>query len=323
MPDNTEFKKVVASADIGSNYLYHVFAVCRINFDSQYADKHRDSVNSNDVNLMRSLSALLSFGGGLGGALVDFVIAGPLYRGFESDDEFREYYSRLDEALRDGCYDSFIERYELGEKHQAPWFEMEPRDLEVVKEHRRTLQDIGRVFRDNFATYATHIWPQEKSKLESIAAIVENHFSGSKVIGAWESLTQITFKRPEFRAVLCSAIANGPNANSFAYDKVVFYHETPIPKLLDLIVHEVGTHILVEPFKKILDSGAYNRRDLFHAYECIASYFTSSIVGRPLHYDLAAFRQEMFDLRIGHILEQTPSISVDDLLIELTKSCSK
>jgi hypothetical protein len=266
---------------------------------------------------MRNSAELLSFGGGHGGALVDFVIASPLCAGINSGEEFWEYYCRLDEALESCDYDCFIKSYRLGVQYLSPWFEVEPGDLETVKIHRQTLLEIGRVFRDNYDVFFKQVWPTEKCKMEPIAKILEERFAGTDVIGQWEALTHITFKRSAFSAVLSSAIANGPNANSFDYDKVVFYHETPLPKLLDLIIHEVGTHILIEPFRSVLSSGQFDRGDIYKAYECLARCFTAKIVNRSPNYDLSDYGEDFFNPIIERTFVESPNISMEDLLRQL------
>ena len=318
MPQDSERKKITASIDLGPNYIYHILAVCRINFDSPYADKYADSVKPADVETMRNAAKMITFGGGQGGELIDFIVV-PMSAGLGTRDEFREYYDQLDHAIGSGEYEPFIKRYGMDAEHFEPWFAMEHEDLKNAEKHRATLQEYGRVFTDNFDRYAETIWPSMKTEMEPVKTDIEAHFADTDVIEQWEAQTRITFKRDSFHPVLCSAIANGPNANSFAYDRVVFYHHTPRPKLLDLIVHEVGTHILIEPFKAMWMPDSPHRQDLYHAYECLASFMARRILGRSLNFDMPSYRQEHFDARITELLEANPKVPVAELLRELVE----
>jgi hypothetical protein len=243
--------------------------------------------------------------------------------GLNTRDEFREYYDRLDDVLGSGEYQPFIEYYRMDAAHFEPWFVMEPEDLKNVTKHRATLKEFGRIFADNYDRYAETIWPSEKAAMEPIKADIEAYFSNDDIIGQWEVQSGTTFKRDAFCAVLCSAIANGPNANSFAYDRVVFYHHTPRPKLLDLIVHEVGTHILIEPFKAMWTPDSPHRQNLYHAYECLASFMARRILGRPLNFNMPSYRQEHFDARITDLLAANPEMPVTALLRELVNGAKE
>ncbi len=152
--------------------------------------------------------------------------------------------------------------------------------------------------------------------MEEVVTALDQHFSTSDPISAWEELTGIGYKLDRFRALLVSAIKNGPNADSLAYDTVVFHHDRPLDYTTQLIQHEIGTHILNETMKQAAESDKYEWNTLYAAYECLAKHYNQRLIGREeLVYSLAALREAQFLPIYRRIHEAEPALTPRELLL--------
>lgn len=55
-------KRVKAVIEKGINYIFHLQAIARLNFDSKYADRYEGSVKRSDIDYLRQIAPLLRFG---------------------------------------------------------------------------------------------------------------------------------------------------------------------------------------------------------------------------------------------------------------------
>jgi len=304
-------KQVRAVVEIGVNYLFHLLAAARLNFDSDYATKYADSVRPDDIAYLRDNEEKLSYGMG-SGELLNILLL-PASFGLQSKDEFRQYYDLLLQGCDGGDFAGFLEHHALPLKKFEQW--AGSIDESLLREYIPMRDDLIRlkdITLENYDGYIEEIWPGELADLENVATVVTATFAQLDRIGQWEKLTGLTFKFDVYDILLCSAIENGPNANSLGYDRVVFYSGTPMDKMLDFICHEIGTHIFMDDIKVIRDGGTFLWPDLYEGFECLAQFYNTLVLDRSdLHYSVNFHVDEYMKI-YGDLYR--PGIAVRDML---------
>jgi hypothetical protein len=302
----------------GPNYVFHLAAVARIGFDSEYADKYAGSVDESDLGFLQRHRDLLTFGMGSGSELVTIFLFLPAYFDLRSEAHFAEYFLLLDEGCATGAFQAFFNRYAVEFGRLSLWIakaEFE-KDISGIIHHRETIGKLGEIVMRNLPVYRDSVWPVESAKIEEMSLAISKHFATLDPISAWEKISGIDYKLDCFRATLVSAIKNGPNANSLAYDTVVFHHDRPLDYMVQLIQHEIGSHILNETMRQVADLEKYEWKTLYAAYECLAKHYNQMLLDtEQLAYSLAALREEQF-LPIYHCVHKTqPTITPRELLL--------
>lgn len=311
-------RPVKAVVQFGPNYVFHLAAVARIGFDSEYADKYADSVDESDLGFLQRHRRLLAFGMGSGSDLVAIFLFLSAYFDLQSEAHFAEYFSLLNEGCATGTFQAFFNRYATEFERLSVWIakaEFE-RDLSGIIHRRETIGRLGEIVTKNLPAYRDSVWPVESARMGEVAATINRHFGTLDPISAWEKVTGIEYKLDCFRATLVSAIKNGPNADSLAYDTVVFHHDRPFDYMVQLIQHEIGSHILHETMRHIADPEKYEWNTLYAAYECLAEHYNQILIGtEQLAYSLASLREERFLPIYRSLHSAQPAITPHELLL--------
>jgi len=311
-------KNIKAVVEIGANYAFHLAAVARAGFDSEYADKYRDTVHPDDLAFLEKHRQELSFGGGSKSELVAPVIAWPAYFNLATAELLAEQFDLLDRALTADDYQPFLDRYAGHiKKLDHWWYSLDAELLKIFKPHADLIRDLGRILTRNIDTYIESVWPQEVDGMNDTARAIHAYFKKRDFIGEWESLTGLTFKFDTYEIVLSSAIRNGPNANSLGYDRVVFDSGMPRGAMMEFISHEIGTHLLIDILKEIAALNKFEFSAVYEAYELLARYYNTLILERsPLSYPMSKFHIEKYLEIFKEIANRRPEISPGDLLLE-------
>lgn len=281
------YKKVIACTNITTNFLCHLLAVARVVFDSDYAERYVDTIPEDDKATLQQYGDLIAFGGGSSGDLADIMMGLPMMAGLSTSEAFREYFSDLDHIAVSHDIFPFMKKYRFYPEYMQPWPGIGHDEMRLIVTYRDHIAELASVVVRSFATYEQVVWPRERPCISIIAGNLNDYFGQRDVIVWWEEQTGLKYERPEFHPELCSAIKNGPNANAYAYDRVIFYHETPWDKLVELISHEIGTHVLFPVFREMQLSDKYDVEVLCHAMESLAMFYNGQLFGTTdLKYDL-------------------------------------
>ena len=316
---NHSGKCIIAVAEIGVNYVFHLVACARVGFDSDYADRYQDSVTADDLAFLKNHGDRLTFGGGSGGDLVDILIGMPACLRLNSKSDFERYYAHLLEGCAHDNFAGFLTDFaEPIRKLKDWWSAPDNQGLRQLIPHREIIGGLGEITLRNYDTHVTSVWPVERPKLERVASRINDAFDRIDRIGQWEKLVGRIFKYDAYNIVLCSAIQNGPNANSIGYDRVVFYHDWNIRETLEFISHEVGTHLLIDDLKRALALNRYEFPALYEAYECLAYHYNARLLGEDrltYHRRMHNFRLDGYLTTYGGIHDRDPEIDAYDLLL--------
>ena len=309
-------KRLVAVAEKGPNYLFHLMAVARAGFDSEYADRYREAVAPADLSFLEASRGRLSFQDGRTGDLANLAILLPAYLSLESGEALREYFGLLDRALG-GHAGPFLERYGTHLARLDDWvLRVDGPWLSSQAAAREVLRTMGAVYARNFPGYEAEVWPRERAAIEPVAARFNAHFAGSDVIGRWERLTGRTFKTDTYEIVLVSAIENGPNANSLGYERNVFWSGLDFGYMTQFASHETGTHLLIDMVKELMGSPPGVDFDIvYRAYENLARFYNTLVLGASDIYEMPErYHGKEFDRVYRSLYAENSNRSPEEML---------
>lgn len=311
-------KQIMAVMDEGPNYVFHLAALACAGFRSDYADAYAGSVSSEDLEVLRKHSGRIDFGfgSGRGGDLAALLVFHPAYLDLDSARAFEEFFALLDEGLLTGDCRGFLDRYSVAHAKLADWtFHVDAGWLAKHAASRDAIRELGVVYVRSFGTYHDEVWPLEAPKMAGVAARLNEHFRDKDIIGKWEDVTRRTFKYPGYRIILCSALKNGPTANSLGYEKNTFYYGDDFGWMVDFISHEVGTHILMEVNKALMASEEYEEYLVYRAYENLARFYNSKVLGKDRLYGMSPQHHcDEFRAAYSEIADREPGMTPERLL---------
>jgi hypothetical protein len=314
----TNQKQIQAMVEKGVNYIFHLMAVSRVGFDSEYADLYKDSIIPQDLESIQKHRDLLSFGFGSGGDLVPVIIFIPAYLNLESVQVFEEYFSLINEGIDKGEFGAIFKRYAFHFDKLKIWFSLDLYDqyFHSLEKYHSTILTLGEIICRNLPYYENGVWIKEKDEITVTASKINDYFAQINTIIKWEDLTHCEFKFDKFQVVLCSAIKNGPNADSLGYDRVVFFSGRPPDYTRQMISHEVGTHLLIDIMKDVNNLGKFEFKTVYGAYECLLKFYNRIILEDVnLAYNISEFKEmEILDI-YGEIFNDNPQITPKELLM--------
>jgi hypothetical protein len=94
--------QVVAAVEPFPNYVFHLLAVARVGFDSDYANRYRDTVPPDDLATLQRHRHLLEWESGDTGALTPIFVFFPAYMNLERPDDCAEYYGLVAAGAKAG-----------------------------------------------------------------------------------------------------------------------------------------------------------------------------------------------------------------------------
>jgi hypothetical protein len=314
-------KRIVAEARFCPNYIFHLLAVAGVGFESDYAQRYSGSVFAADREFVVTHRKLLTFGSGSGGELCDAVIFLPIYFDLEHPEQLGRYYDVLCAALRNDDVSDFMRAYaaRLADLERT-WVKVNAEDVRSLSVHADALTEIGQIMARNVASYRADIWPSESARMGKIADKVNTYVSKYDLISRWERLTSRPFLFDQYTILLCSAIKNGPNANSIGYDLNVFYSDSDFDWMCQFISHEIGTHLLIRDFRAASEQPGISWKTLYAANESLARYLNCRVLGESeVTYRLDQFHAERFSAIFDSIYSHKPDVDFKWLLLEAVK----
>jgi hypothetical protein len=273
-------KPVIFTNRFCPNYLWHLLAVARIGYDSEYADAYRETVNVDDLAYLESNKSLLQFAEGEGGALSGFFTTLPAWLRLETESQFQTYFDVVAVALSKGDLTPFVDKYGSADwsdrffsEHvkQAKW---PPDRSDLIEKAVR----MGQIYVDNLDAYRRKVWKDAERKLAPRTRELQNHFDERDFIADWERLLGLSFAASRYEIVLCFANKNGPDYNSLGYSGNLFYYDKPFGKTWQFVGHEIGTHLLIDTYFSLANMGKFEHKRLYAAYETLAMFYNKLVL---------------------------------------------
>jgi hypothetical protein len=223
VPASVVSKDVVAVVEPFPNYVFHLLAVARVGFDSDYATRYRDTVPSDDLAVLDRHRDLLAWGDGRMGALTSIFVFFPVYLNLAKPDDCVEYYDMVAAGAKSGSSASLLSRYGEAMERQRFWvapgdFLSEP--LGPAANHKDAVAELSRVFGRSYSTYLEKVWPREKTELDARATVLNRRLREENIIGRWEALVGETFRFPREPSPLHQLVHVGERALGGAFEVV-------------------------------------------------------------------------------------------------------
>ena len=111
MPQSAWPKPVLFTVEFGANYLWHLLAVARVGYESEYASEFRHTVAPAGLELIASCKTELAWLEDSGGPLSGFFVNLPAWLKLESQSDFKAYFDTLETALQEGSLQPFVTRF--------------------------------------------------------------------------------------------------------------------------------------------------------------------------------------------------------------------
>jgi len=317
-------KRVLVTLDKTPNYVFHMAALAGAGFTGPYAEKYRNTISPEDLEVLVKHKDRIKFGfgDGNGGDLCGAILFEPAYLALESSREMAEYFDFLNQALETGNYQRFLDRYRYAHPDPPDWnVHVDEEWLAGLAPSHSVIRELGDVFARNFDKYDRTVYPLEAVRMTGVALKLNARFKEWDCIAKWEEVTGFTWKYPDYQIVLCSALENGPTANSIGYRKNSFYFGHDFEWIWRFISHEVGTHIMMEfmidPAKRKSPRAEYDPYLVYRAYENLARFYNCKVLGEDNPYGMAPqYHHEEFAEIFAGIERVHAGIGPEELLVK-------
>jgi hypothetical protein len=286
-------KPIVFSRRVVPNYLWHLLAVARIGYDSDYAARFAHTVDAAGVGVLQKYRPRLQFANDEGGDLTGLYTFLPSWLYLESRKDLARYFEVLSSCFVKGSLQGLATAFKNCDwsdpfMAHVPSVSLspEPGDLEAVCE-------LNRVYMANYDQYEQAVWPEAFAAMEQRELDLQAWAAKRDYIALWEVAFHIDFASPDYEIVLCYANRNGPDYNSLGYRRNLFYHGKAFDQTWQFVSHEVGTHLLYSTMVEVRQEASSSQASLYRAYEVMAMFLNQRVLNlQRLAYDLPeSYRQ--------------------------------
>lgn len=275
-------KEVVCQVERLPNYILHLTAAAGLPHPANYP--YASAVQADDLQALRAQALLLQWGPGVTGELAPFFVFLPCYLGLADEFELAEYFRVVGEAFRGGTYLPLREHYREAHERLAWWlFDFEGffhSRSESYREHLREVSHLAYVFERNFQRYDEEVWRQVEPELDVLAGDLNGRLWSLDLLGTWERATGLRFAAEGYQIVLTAA-PGGTGITGLGYERSLLSVDADRERLIGLITHEVGAHLLVELFREVSSRDAASGQldwTTYAAYEGLTLYYTRQIL---------------------------------------------
>jgi hypothetical protein len=284
-------KPVLFTARLGPNFLWHMLAVARIGYDSEYADRFADSIGAKHLELLRRNAARLKFGGGEMGDLAQIVTMLPAWLHLESRSDFERYFLTLDRCQQEGSFRAFSEAFPAADWTDKFYADLPGRTFPAAdREYRQIVAGVAAAYLESFEAYELRIWPTARRELAPRILELTQHFAAKDYIKAWGDTLGLPFQTSTYEIVLCHSNKNGPDYNSLGYGGNLFFYDKPFVRTYQFVSHEIGTHLLTDSMLEVSRSERYAKAGIYGCFEVLAMFWNRKILGvQSLDYDLVRY----------------------------------
>ncbi|MEW6307451.1 MAG: hypothetical protein AB1492_00155 [Bacillota bacterium] len=279
-------KPVVAVVEKGVNYIFHLLAVGKVGYDSRYGDRYARSVAASDLGSLRRHANLLVFGDGRGfGPLTALLVFIPAFLNLDTADKLDRYCHGLKAAIGLGEPERFCSLYDTALAELGDWIEdCLDRTHQAIKhahaDCREPALELCDVVHRSFLVYDAQVWTEQLPALTAKALELNALCAKADIIRRWEEGTGLQYRRPAFAVSLCSANANGPDANDLGYDRNVHYSGRTPTDILSFACHEVGVRLIAPVRRGLLrELTPAQAQSAYWVNETLAEYLRCSTFG--------------------------------------------
>lgn len=277
-------KEVVCVVERMPNYITHLTAVAGLPWHTSYAEVYGHTVDLESHEILQLHRPMLEWGHGYTGDLAPFFVLLPAFLPLTDEFDFFEYMRALDAAMDSRNYAPIAELYPRAQARLAWWlFDFEGffySRSEVYETYLRAVRQLVHVFEHNYQSWDENVWHHVELDLDLTADDLNGDLWALDLLNSWETLTGQRFKGERYEIVLTAAPA-GTGITSLGYRRSMMSADMDREQMLGLIVHEVGTHLLVDLFREMLDRDLTNGEvdwTTSAAYAGLTAYYARQIM---------------------------------------------
>lgn len=278
-------KEVVCVVEPLPNYITHLTALSGLPWRTAYADLYGHTVDVEGHQILLRHAPLLQWGLGITGDLAPFFVLLPAYLPLSDEFDLFEYMRAVDEAMRGRDYDPIARLYPRAQARLSRWmFDFEGffhSRSDVYEMHLRAVRQLVHVYEHSFQSWDEDVWHQTELELDLAADELNGDLWSLDLLRTWEQLTGERFKGDRFEVALTTAPA-GTGITGLAYDRsLLSTWQTDQEQMLGLIVHEVGTHLLIDLYREMSDrelSAGNADWATWAAYAGLTAHYTRQIM---------------------------------------------
>lgn len=277
-------KEVLCVVERLPNYITHLTAVAGLPWRTSYAEAFGHTVDLESHQILQLHAPMLQWGNGITGDLAPFFVLLPAYLPLGDEFDLFEYMRAVDQAMGSRRYDAIADLYAQAQARLA-WWLFDFRGFfysrsEVYQTYLRAVRQLVHVFEHNYHSWEEEVWTDIELDLDLAADEINGDLWSLDLLDTWEHMTGERFRGNRYEIVLTAAPA-GTGITSLGYHRSMLSADMDRERMLGLIVHEVGTHVLVGLYRELSD------RDLaegeidwmtYAAYAGLTTYYTRQIL---------------------------------------------
>lgn len=249
-------KEVLCVVEPMPNYITHLTAVAGLPWPSSYADAYGHTIDLESHQILARHAPMLQWGHGTTGDLAPFFVLLPAYLPLDDEFDLFEYMRAVDQAMGARRYDVIGSLYPREHDRLAWWlFDFEGffySRSDVYQTYLRAVRQLVHVYEHNYEAWDEHVWHDVELDLDVAAAELNGDLWALDLLPTWERLTKERFRSQRYEIVLTAPPA-GSGITSLGYHRSMLSVGVDRERMLGLIVHEVGTHLLVDVYRDMLD----------------------------------------------------------------------
>lgn len=182
--------------------------------------------------------------------LYQFLFHTPCYFPAENINAILPIYDLVKESIKESSFAPFEDSYPLEVKMIYKSF---PHKFEgfIFADSRCKINDINKgidIFKNVLAAGYTRFyadyWQEVRAKTQPVVNKIYEKINNINLIEEWNNITGLRFPYPHFHAILCEPTKS--LATSLQAEKVIFSSRRKIDEIVDMIIHEIGTHIFCQ-----------------------------------------------------------------------------
>ena len=289
-------KPIQFTTRLGPNFLWHMLAVAKIGYVSEYAERYAGTIERSDLARLQRRADLLRFGQGRSGGLAPFfgTFAGWLH--IESRGDFTIYFQALDRTLAERSFAPLITAFphlNWSDPMIRPSVDSWEFPLDT-SELRQAAAELAEIYLRAYDPYVTEVWPEAAVSMAPRVEELARHFDTQDYIALWEQHLSLCFRASMYEIVVCYASKNGPDYNSLGYNGNLVYFDKPFDRTWQFISHEIGTHLLIDSVLTLSREERYDWSKLYGAYEVMTMFYNLRVlVLQTLAYYLIVLDQQL------------------------------
>lgn len=277
-------KEVVCVVERLPNYITHLTAVAGLPWRTPYADTYGHTVDVESHQVLQLHAPMLQWGHGVTGDLAPFFVLLPAYLPLSDEFDLFEYMRAVDTAMGSQSYDSIGQLYPRAQARLSWWlFDFEGffySRAQIYETYLRAVRQLVHVFEHNYQKWDEEVWHHVELDLDLTAEELNADLWSLDLLDTWERLTGQRFRGDRYEVVLSVAPA-GTGITSLGYHRSLLATDMDRERMLGLIVHEVGTHLLVDLFREMSDrdfSQGEGDWTTYAAYAGLTAHYTRQIL---------------------------------------------